>query len=422
MTTFKLTISLLLTLLLAQSVAAHGWVSQLKVGSKTYPGNTPPSTTTPSAIRPVSTWSPVLGATNPSLSCGIDAIKAPEVATVAAGDELQFTWKTMMADGHWFHNTGPILTYMASCGSTACSSFDSTEAKWFKIAQLGQVPGSTAWYQANLMSGAPANVTVPANIKPGNYLIRHEIINLGRADSIDTGITEFFPSCSQLEVTGGGDGAPTDSELVSFPGAYTDKEPSIFDNAYNYKPGAYQFPGPAIAAFVSGSSSSGSGSGSSPSKSAGSSPVSASSVPTSSTKAKPAHTASPTNVNSTPTGVNSTPTGVNSTPTGANSTPTGANSTPTGANSTPAAAKPTATKGSCRPKRSSSQRRKRAAPGAEDAHAHPASDSYADSMPAKRAASPRAPSHSPSDGYAVAAGRMRRHSRRARAVHGSPLI
>lgn len=162
-------LNLLLTLLLfAHSVTAHGWLASVTVDGKVYEGNTPATKTQPSIIRPVSTWSPVLGATNPSLNCGMNATRESLVATVAAGSKLQFTWKTMMAPAfhvstlsvtmnqlvlihilQWFHNTGPLLWYMANCGATTCDKFDSTQAKWFKISELGMKPDLT-WYQADL--------------------------------------------------------------------------------------------------------------------------------------------------------------------------------------------------------------------------------------------------------------------------------
>ncbi|KNZ76499.1 Cellulose-growth-specific protein, partial [Termitomyces sp. J132] len=49
----------------------------------------------------------------------------------------------------WPHNTGPLMTYLASCGSTTCDKFDSTKAKWFKIDQQGQ-DASGKWIQAEL--------------------------------------------------------------------------------------------------------------------------------------------------------------------------------------------------------------------------------------------------------------------------------
>ncbi|KAJ7239608.1 glycoside hydrolase, partial [Mycena haematopus] len=57
------------------------------------------------------------------------------------------------------------------------------------------------------------------------YLLRHEIIALHTAQS--QGGAEFYPSCSQLIVTGSSTGAPKDSELGSLPGAYKATGPEI---------------------------------------------------------------------------------------------------------------------------------------------------------------------------------------------------
>lgn len=155
---------------------------------------------------------------------------------------------------------GPVNTYMASCGDTTCDKFDSTQAvsiilqtnthstdfavqKWFKIDEQGLKKDGT-WIQADMskllcsfvhssssngivvVSGTPSKTTLPSNIAPGGYLLRHEIIALHLADSV--GGAEFYASCSQINVSGSGTGKPTDSELVSLPGAYTDKDPGIF--------------------------------------------------------------------------------------------------------------------------------------------------------------------------------------------------
>lgn len=120
-----------------------------------------------------------------------------------------------------------MLTYMASCGSTTCDQFDATTAKWFKIQEIG-LDSSTesGWAQADLMNGTPANITLPSNLAPGNYLLRHEIIALHLANTM--GGAEFYPSCSQIIVGGSGTGKPSDDELVSLPGAYSDNDPGIY--------------------------------------------------------------------------------------------------------------------------------------------------------------------------------------------------
>jgi len=97
------------------------------------------------------------------------------------------------------------------------------------------------------------------------------------------GGAEFYPSCSQLNISGSGTGAPTSDELVSFPGAYKDGDPGIYVPAvcvlFNVKSSPslsfhqifdgpmsnYSFPGPAVASFVASSSGSNPASGTSPS-------------------------------------------------------------------------------------------------------------------------------------------------------------
>ncbi|KAF5346454.1 hypothetical protein D9756_010023 [Leucocoprinus leucothites] len=262
----KSMISVLVPLLAAASAYAHGFVADLNIAGKDYQGNKPGGQGNPSVIRQVSENSPVKGADNPDLNCGMSAKPASLNANANPGDTISFDWKAGAGDSNWPHNTGPMLTYMASCGDTTCDKFDSTQAKWFKIQQVAY-DSSGKWAQAALMTGAPADITLPSNIAPGNYLIRHEVISLQNA--ISKGGAEFYPSCSQLTVGGNGNGKPQDSELVSFPGAYHDDDPGIYvPNVYNGKID-YQFPGPPIASFAGGSGSGSSG-GSGPGSSGGS--------------------------------------------------------------------------------------------------------------------------------------------------------
>jgi len=242
-------------LLAAGYASAHGFVWKLGVNTQTYTGNVPGATGTPSVIQAISTQDPVKGANNPSLTCGQNATAGSLVADVNPGDSVTFDWRD--ADlSNWFHNTGPMLTYMASCGSTTCDQFDSTQAKWFKIQQQGMKDASS-WYLADLVAGGVANSSIPNNLAPGNYLIRHEIIALQIAVSV--GGAEFYPSCSQLRVGGAQTGAPSASDLVSLPGAYSDTDPGILTPDV-FNPGfTYVFPGPPIASFISGDAATNSG-------------------------------------------------------------------------------------------------------------------------------------------------------------------
>ena len=41
------------------------------------------------------------------------------------------------------------MTYMTPCEGS-CSSYDSTNAEWFKISELGTESNNSTWYQANI--------------------------------------------------------------------------------------------------------------------------------------------------------------------------------------------------------------------------------------------------------------------------------
>ena len=138
---------------------------------------------------------------------------------------------------------GPLLTYLASCGSTTCDQFDARTAKWFKIDQVGK-DNNGAWVQQQISEFPPSSFRVhlvsrlhtvdgnvysanlPKNLAPGEYLVRHEIIALHLATQ--KGGAEFYPSCQQIKVGGSGTGVPTQDELLTFPGAYSDDDPGIY--------------------------------------------------------------------------------------------------------------------------------------------------------------------------------------------------
>ncbi|KAF9233580.1 glycoside hydrolase family 61 protein [Melanogaster broomeanus] len=248
-----LTLLSLAILALLPQVQAHGYVAQVAIDGKIYIGNVPNAQPTPAIVRQINDVSPVKGASNPYLNCGQDAQKAALVAPVNPGSNLQFWWKG--GDGSdWPHNIGPIMTYMASCGSTTCDQYDSTDAEWFKIEETGLEPGDMTWYQQNIMDGGPANVTIPSTMKSGQYLIRHEIIALHLATTM--GGAEFYPSCTQVNVGGSQVGIASASEEVTFPGGYSDDDPGIYDPDIFDTPIQYTFPGPPVASFVSGTASS----------------------------------------------------------------------------------------------------------------------------------------------------------------------
>ena len=126
---------------------------------------------------------------------------------------------------------------MAKCSGDCTSFTPSSSTSWFKIAEAGEKePGTpNTWAQADLNTGAPADVTLPSDLAPGNYLIRHEIIALQNAQA--EGGAEFYPSCLQVKVSGNEDGSPNTS--VHFPGAYSATDAGLLGNvscSVNFSP------------------------------------------------------------------------------------------------------------------------------------------------------------------------------------------
>ncbi|KAM5542299.1 hypothetical protein V8D89_004172 [Ganoderma adspersum] len=226
-------------------VAAHGFISQVVIDGQTYEGNVPNQYKGPSPTRLVSDISPVKGASNKDLFCGLNAALAEMVVPANPGSNVTFQWSGGGGQ-KWPHNTGPLMTYMASCGSTSCDKFDSLDAEWFKIDEAGKKNADT-WIQQDIMNGDSYTLTLPSNLSTGGYLIRHEIIALHLA--VTMGGAEFYPSCTQIQVGGNANGQP--NQTVHFPGAYSDSDPGIFDPTVFDSGSSYTFPGPALSNLAS---------------------------------------------------------------------------------------------------------------------------------------------------------------------------
>lgn len=156
---------------------------------------------------------------------------AAGVQTVAAGTQVGFTSSNTM--GH----PGPLLFYMARVpdGQDVDSWSPAGEDVWFKIEQTGNTPDASPPFEVDMTE---FHTTVPADLAPGNYLLRAEHIGLHIS-----GAPQFYIACAQLEVTGGGSGSP--SSLVSFPGAYSLSDPGLAWNMYGDE-GPYPYPGPEV--------------------------------------------------------------------------------------------------------------------------------------------------------------------------------
>jgi hypothetical protein len=73
-------------------VAAHGFITKVVIDGTTYTGNVPGAQPSDSPIRQISDISPVKGANNPSLNCGLNAKLATMVVPANPGSVVGFWW------------------------------------------------------------------------------------------------------------------------------------------------------------------------------------------------------------------------------------------------------------------------------------------------------------------------------------------
>ena len=150
---------------------------------------------------------------------------------VKAGDKVGF--KTNI--GH----PGPLAFYMAKAPGKV-ADFDGAGNVWFKIYE-DQPNFASSGLTWRTDGASKVEVTIPSCIADGEYLLRVEHLALHTAQQ--EGGAQFYLSCAQISVTGGGSSNPAG---VSFPGAYKASDPGIKFNLYYPIPTSYKNPGPAV--------------------------------------------------------------------------------------------------------------------------------------------------------------------------------
>ena len=66
--------------------------------------------------------------------------------------------------------------YLAQCPGTSCTSANANTLKWFKIDEAGKKKDDPSqWVQQDVMNGDSYSLTLPEDLAPGDYLIRHEV-------------------------------------------------------------------------------------------------------------------------------------------------------------------------------------------------------------------------------------------------------
>ncbi|KAF8598719.1 hypothetical protein BDV93DRAFT_526628 [Ceratobasidium sp. AG-I] len=250
----------------AAMVLGHGIVDKVVVGGTPYVGtknwNSPENQKSP--VRGIPSDTGFVNYKNVASSMDIACSSAgydprPVTARIPAGQTVDIHWAGDKGPSgtEWPHPEGPEIAYLASCNGP-CSSFNPSNAKWFKIYEAGldtsKSPiqswidhkpwGKGLWIQNKAMlEGSWFHVTIPKDIANGEYLLKHDLISLHGAHSAAEG-AQYYPSCIQIEVTNGGSSKPAGIPATQL---YTVNDGLV--NIYEPYPAgieSYKIPGPAI--------------------------------------------------------------------------------------------------------------------------------------------------------------------------------
>jgi len=211
-------LSLVSLAVLSQAVSAHYIWTTLIAGS----------TTTSAAVRMPVNNSPVTSVTSNDVRCNVSPGAASQTVTVSAGSTIGFK-----LDNTLYHQ-GPAAIYLGKApGSVA--SWDGSGSNWFKIAEWGATFNPFSFTDLNQ---SQLTTTIPSSTPPGEYLVRIEQVGLHVA-----GAPQWYISCAQINITGGGGGNPS---KVSIPGYVSATDPGLTVNIYYPVPTSYRVPGPSV--------------------------------------------------------------------------------------------------------------------------------------------------------------------------------
>ncbi|KAI0189015.1 glycoside hydrolase family 61 protein [Xylaria flabelliformis] len=227
----------------ATNIAAHATFQDLWINGVDYGASC--------ARLPLSN-SPVQDVTSKDIACNAGTSPVAGKCSIAAGATVTVEMHQQPKDRSCANEAiggdhhGPVQVYMASVSDAA--SADGSSASWFKIfadtwakSPAGGDGDADYWGTKDLNTCCGRmNVKIPADLAPGDYLLRAEALALHTASS--TGQAQFYMTCYQLTVTGSGSAKPAG---VKLPGAYAASDPGILVNIHAPMT-AYTAPGPAV--------------------------------------------------------------------------------------------------------------------------------------------------------------------------------
>lgn len=129
---------------------------------------------------------PIFFVNETGLACNDPGTPASSYIPIEAGQELAAVY------WYWLHPVGPMSVWLAECDGP-CEDADVNQLDFFKIWEAGLLEGNLEggmWYQKQFQNwdGSPDlwPVTIPSTIKPGLYVVRHEIMSIHVANSMAT--------------------------------------------------------------------------------------------------------------------------------------------------------------------------------------------------------------------------------------------
>jgi len=225
---------------LAGHVAAHGYVYRINADNTVYPGwdvyIDPYMNPKPARIAfGGGGVNPIFNVQGKDLACNVGPTPPGAIAEVRAGSTITFHWSRWL-----YSHKGPITAWLAPYEGDV-AKVDVNKLEFFKITE-DTVDAQGVWANVRMMdkTNMTWTATIPTDIKPGTYVLRHELMALHFAVATTPGFEwspigpQFYMACFNFKVTGSGTATP---KGVTFPGGYDlAKDPGLTFNLSSDKP------------------------------------------------------------------------------------------------------------------------------------------------------------------------------------------
>lgn len=215
------------------TVIAHGYVQNVKSGGVWYPGASPEWIYQSEKPQQAGwfAYNQDNGFVAPSeyrdnnITCHKGATPGTTYIPVKAGSTIDLAWNTWPDSHH-----GPVIDYLARCNGD-CTKVKKEDLVFFKSDAGGLISDASEpgdWATDKLIANNFTwTMKVPSDLE-GNFVLRHEIIALHSAESIDG--AQNYPQCINLKISGSGNEHPCNSGAVCKKGTalYKETDPGTY--------------------------------------------------------------------------------------------------------------------------------------------------------------------------------------------------